>query len=929
MTYTPFQEDPSIQSFQEQTGFSPLESDFGGDEVLRALQQTEQRRDLFDESRDAQLNLQRTNRKINDDNFKVEQLEPLKKLSDFSQTVGDYFIKRDQEFVKKRIAEEEVKVASGIYDSVFDPKKAETQPTLTPEQQQQNQELEARGEANFEAQTAAAATGNFDAVKLIQAQRPDVQLGLVKSLLNRAKLTYGAEAEAELLKRFPEGATDSLTRERQLAQIRNEKLAPITQLLSPSVISDSKILEEVAKEDAKILTRTITNDRITYGNNQTELLEGQLARNEVTPEQFVQQYSVLPDATGKRARGLGTAYQALETYYSKTPLNDQQLAALEQSPVMQERPGMMARINIAQDRLGDELIRRTENNQFRDEAVNLSELTTQIRTGEYAPSKDQLDQLKTDLQSRLPPTVYARLLPQLNRMADLTTEEKAKDATAEQKAESKKQLEYAGKLGILTQDMIDNSALDLGERQFYQQLLNSQGNASGNRSAADGVRGEVRDLLKNGILKGSGDTQTGGLVNGIMADYAMAKYGEIRSDLIQGGMGAAAANLEAKKQLFEWLEEEGALITGNQTTQGKGIFTKNPETGEWRVLEQGQNQRNRALKVGQATREFIDSQSGDEWYRQRATISSMPNGYTQFSPTQGTILNLSEVRQIAKDVQNGKGVTIPPAVAYAARVKGISPLTIINGQIEAFQEIDSTLKPIESTVGTELENVKQFSPQQWAELTRFQSPNRSARGLASQGTGGPVDFKPEHIPMVDGQNVSQVVEQSAASNGQTPALMAGLFDVENGWKSKGCSEAGACGIGQFMPKTAAQYGLDVYNVNQSIQTTGRYLADIGSYLKTTNQRLIYTGYNWGMGNVGKLIDRKGEAGAAQYLKDLANGVIPPPSYYLADGRLNPDYVPVEAFEYFWKVNKASLKYGNNEALRSSATMRPTFSQLTA
>ena len=765
-TYTPFQEDPSIQSFQEQTGFSPLENDFGGDEVLRALQQTEQRRDLFDESRDAQLNLQRTNRKINDDNFKVEQLEPLRQLSDFSQTVGDYFIKRDQEFVKKRIAEEEVKVASGIYDSVFDPKKAETQPTLTPEQRQQNQELEARGEANFEAQTAAAATGNFDAVKLIQAQRPDVQLGLVKALLNRAKLTYGAEAEAELLQRFPEGATDSSVRERQLAQIRNEKLAPITQLLSPAVIADSKILEEVAKEDAKILTRTITNDRITYGNNQVEALEGQLARNELTPEQFVQQYSVLPDATGKRARGLGTAYQALETYYSKTPLTPQQLTALEQSPLLQER--ILARINIAQDELVMRS-RRDDNNQFKDESQNLSELTTKIRTGEYA-SKDQLEDLKTDLQSRLPPSVYARLLPQLNRMADLTTEEKAKTATAEQKAESKKQLEYAGKLGILTQDMIDNSALDLGERQFYQQLLNAQGNAGGNRSAADGVRGEVRDLLKNGILKSSGDTQTGGLVNGIMADYAMAKYAEIRSDLIQGGMAAGAANLEAKKQLFEWLESEGALITGNQTTEGKGLFTKNPQTGKWRILEQGQNESNRALKVGQATREFIDAQSGDDWYTQRAAVSTMPGGYTQFSPTQGTVLNLSEVRQIVKDVQDGKGVTIPPAVAYAARVKGISPLTIINGQIEAFQEIDSTLEPIESTVGTELENVKQFSPQQWAELTRFQSPNRSARGLAATGTA--VGFDPKDPLLMDKM---YLICWASCSQTENPALMSGLL----------------------------------------------------------------------------------------------------------------------------------------------------------
>lgn len=925
MTYTPFQEDPSIQSFQEQTGFSPIENDFGGDEVLRSLQETEQRRDLFNESRRAQEQLQRTNRTVNDQNFKIEQLEPLKQLSDFSKTVGDYFIKKDQEFVKREIAKEEINVASGIYDSVFDPEKAKTQPTLTPEQNAQNQELEARGEANFEAQTQAAQAGNFDAVQLIKSKRPDVQLGLVKALLQRASLSYGAEAEAELLERFPEG-TSSLTREQQLAQIRNEKLAPITQLLSPAVIADSKILETIAKEDSKILTRAITNDKKVYGNNQAEYLEGALARTDITPEQFIQEYSVLPDATGRSARGLGTAYQALENFYSKTPLNGDRIQALKGSKVMQERPGMFDRILIAQDRLGDEVRRRDDDNQFRAAQEELGKIEEEIRKGNAYPSSDEIDKLRAKYSSN--PVVFARLQSQFNRLDSLTREEQAKEATAEQKQQSKDELERALNLGILSQDMIDNSALTLGERQIYQQALSRQGNVSGNRNAANATRAEVRDQFKTGILKAWGDTESGGIVNGIMTDIAMSKYAEIRANLIQGGMDPADPNLniQAKAELKKWIVENGGGLKGQQENP-EGLFTKNPETGQWRVLEQGQSERNRALKIGQATREYIDTQTGDDWYKQRAAVSQMPGGYTQYSPTQGTLLSLSEVRQITQDVQNGKPITIPPSVSYAARVKGISPLTLINGQIEAFKEIDSTLEPIDSTIGSELEKVKAIDPQRWAELTRWQSPLRSARGLGgsatrnvSQGTGGSIDFKPENIPMVDGQNVSQTIEQAAVSNGETPALLAGLLETENGFKSTGCSDAGACGIAQFMPETAAQYGLDVNNVNQSIQTAGRYLRDIRSYLKTTDDRLVYTAYNWGMGNVGKLIDKLGEQGASRYLQDLADGKIQP----------RPGmFVPREAYEYFHKVNVFSTKYGNSAALRSSATLRPTFSQLAA
>lgn len=69
------------------------------------------------------------------------------------------------------------------------------------------------------------------------------------------------------------------------------------------------------------------------------------------------------------------------------------------------------------------------------------------------------------------------------------------------------------------------------------------------------------------------------------------------------------------------------------------------------------------------------------------------------------------------------------------------------------------------------------------------------------------------------------------------------------------SPAGALGIAQFMPATAAQLGIDPLNPAQAIDGAGRYMASL--YRATGSWTQALAAYNWGIGNV----QRKGLAAA--------------------------------------------------------------------
>lgn len=95
-------------------------------------------------------------------------------------------------------------------------------------------------------------------------------------------------------------------------------------------------------------------------------------------------------------------------------------------------------------------------------------------------------------------------------------------------------------------------------------------------------------------------------------------------------------------------------------------------------------------------------------------------------------------------------------------------------------------------------------------------------------------------------------EAAGTRHGVEPALLAAVAQTESGFRSEvvNCtvtSTAGARGLMQFMPATAAGFGIDPCVPSQAIDAAARYLAQL--YARFGDWDLTLAAYNWGPGNV--------------------------------------------------------------------------------
>ena len=113
--------------------------------------------------------------------------------------------------------------------------------------------------------------------------------------------------------------------------------------------------------------------------------------------------------------------------------------------------------------------------------------------------------------------------------------------------------------------------------------------------------------------------------------------------------------------------------------------------------------------------------------------------------------------------------------------------------------------------------------------------------------------------MADGLNAGPyqpLIDASAAKYGIDPTWLTRLLHQENGFRPTGTSPAGAQGIAQFMPGTAARYGVNVNDPSSSIEGAAHYLSD-NLTMFGGNQGLATAAYNWGEGNVQKWLKSGG------------------------------------------------------------------------
>jgi soluble lytic murein transglycosylase-like protein len=114
----------------------------------------------------------------------------------------------------------------------------------------------------------------------------------------------------------------------------------------------------------------------------------------------------------------------------------------------------------------------------------------------------------------------------------------------------------------------------------------------------------------------------------------------------------------------------------------------------------------------------------------------------------------------------------------------------------------------------------------------------SVSAASGAATGATTDFESE-------------INAAATSNGIDPALLKGLVQQESGFDPNARSGAGAVGLTQLMPGTAAALGVtDPTNPAQSLQAGARYLREQLDRFGG-DERLALAAYNAGPGAVAK------------------------------------------------------------------------------
>ena len=220
---------------------------------------------------------------------------------------------------------------------------------------------------------------------------------------------------------------------------------------------------------------------------------------------------------------------------------------------------------------------------------------------------------------------------------------------------------------------------------------------------------------------------------------------------------------------------------------------------------------------------------------------------------------------------------IPQKAKALGRAKGIDPFQVINRQL-----IANGMEPLpeSAAIKTFTDNI---TPAQQRILNKNPTPANSIRVLGSAG-----EFKREIVP----KGYGSLVVQASVKHDIPPSILAGLIETESAWNPSAISSAGAVGLGQFMPDTAAEFGVNRNDPESSIDGAARYLRYLVNYFDGDLVKAIYA-YNGGMGRIQRLgVGYDGPGG--------------------------------ENYNYYPKVMKSAYKYGYKQALNDPSIVRPAF-----
>lgn len=115
--------------------------------------------------------------------------------------------------------------------------------------------------------------------------------------------------------------------------------------------------------------------------------------------------------------------------------------------------------------------------------------------------------------------------------------------------------------------------------------------------------------------------------------------------------------------------------------------------------------------------------------------------------------------------------------------------------------------------------------------------------------------------MASSAQIQQWIVAAAAQDGVDPSLALAVARQESGFNQAAISSAGAIGVMQLMPATAAQLGVDPHDPQQNILGGVRYLAMLLS--EFGDPVAAVAAYDWGPGAVASAIAAYGPTWLAQ------------------------------------------------------------------
>ena len=105
----------------------------------------------------------------------------------------------------------------------------------------------------------------------------------------------------------------------------------------------------------------------------------------------------------------------------------------------------------------------------------------------------------------------------------------------------------------------------------------------------------------------------------------------------------------------------------------------------------------------------------------------------------------------------------------------------------------------------------------------------------------------DDMPLAD-QNLSTLIEAAARKYKVDPKLVAAVAEVESNGNQNAVSSAGAIGVMQLMPDTAASLGVDPYNKQQNVEGGAKYLRQMLDTFGGDTKKAV-AAYNAGPGAV--------------------------------------------------------------------------------